>query len=57
MYVQILKLLRNGTGNDSIAQELHISARTVEWHRLNLMKKLKDNCMGDYINWSKKNND
>lgn len=53
--VQILKLLRNGDGNESIAEELHISLRTVEWHRHNLIKKLKDNCMADYINWSKRN--
>lgn len=53
--VQILKLLRIGNGNDLIAQELHISSRTVEWHRHNLIKKLKDNGMADYINWSRKN--
>lgn len=52
--VQILELLRNGSVNELIAEELHISSRTVEWHRHNLIKKLKDNGMANYINWSKR---
>jgi DNA-binding NarL/FixJ family response regulator len=54
---QILKLLRDKNANESIADALHISLRTVEWHRQNLIGKLKDNGMSELINWSKKNLD
>ncbi|MCB9202887.1 MAG: response regulator transcription factor [Flavobacteriales bacterium] len=38
---QILKQILNGNSNQEIADILKISKRTIEVHRLNLMKKLK----------------
>jgi DNA-binding NarL/FixJ family response regulator len=37
----ILHLLAEGYTNTQMAEKLHISIRTVEWHRANLILKLK----------------
>ena len=38
--IEIVKLLGAAYTNDKIAAELHISYRTVETHRKNIMQKL-----------------
>jgi DNA-binding NarL/FixJ family response regulator len=38
---EVLQLLTEGKGTKQIGKRLHISAKTVEVHRLNLMNKLK----------------
>jgi DNA-binding NarL/FixJ family response regulator len=38
---EVLQLLTEGKGTKQVAKRLHISAKTVEVHRLNLMAKLK----------------
>lgn len=38
--VEVLKLLSNGNSSKQIGSELSISTRTVETHRVNIMKKL-----------------
>ena len=38
---EILKLVSEGQSNKIIADNLHISVRTVETHRLNLLRKMK----------------
>lgn len=37
----VLKLICEQYTNTEIAQELNLSTRTVEWHRVNLLRKLK----------------
>ncbi len=38
--IEILKLIANGRSTKEIAQELHISIKTVEAHRANIMERL-----------------
>lgn len=42
---QVLKLIAEGNRNQDIAQKLNITIKTVETHRLHLMRKLKVNCV------------
>ena len=37
---EVLRLIADGMGNKEIADELHLSPRTIETHRANLMRKL-----------------
>ena len=37
---EVLKLVAEGASNKEVAEKLHISARTVDHHRANLMEKL-----------------
>lgn len=46
---QILSKVVNGQSNKIIAEELGISVRTIETHRLNIMKKLKVNNAADLV--------
>ncbi|MEZ4755180.1 MAG: LuxR C-terminal-related transcriptional regulator, partial [Bdellovibrionota bacterium] len=39
--VEILKLLAEGNSNKKIGKMLHISSRTVDTHRSNILKKLE----------------
>ncbi len=39
--IELVKLLAKGLSNDQIADQLHISVRTVETHRKNVMHKTK----------------
>ena len=46
---QILKKIVDGWSNKQIAEEAQISVRTIETHRLNIMKKLKVNNAADLV--------
>lgn len=52
---QILSSVVNGQSNKVIAEELGISVRTIETHRLNIMKKLKVNNAADLVRIAMKN--
>jgi len=47
---QTLKLIAEGNRNREIAEKLKISIKTVETHRLNLMRKLNAHCIADLVN-------
>ncbi|CNI25258.1 putative two-component response regulator [Yersinia aldovae] len=49
---QVLKLITEGACNRIIADRLSISKKTVETHRLNMMKKLDVHKVAELINWS-----
>jgi two-component system secretion response regulator SsrB len=49
---QILQLVAEGARNRDIAEKLSISIKTVETHRLNLMRKLKAHKAVELANWA-----
>lgn len=49
---QVLKLVAEGSRNRDVAQVLCISLKTVETHRLNLMKKLGAHNAADLTQWA-----
>ncbi|WP_217450969.1 LuxR C-terminal-related transcriptional regulator, partial [Candidatus Williamhamiltonella defendens] len=51
---QILKLITEGVSNRIIADRLYISEKTVETHRLNMMKKLDVHKVAQLIQWSQR---
>lgn len=53
---QILSRVVNGASNKVIAEELGISVRTIETHRLNIMKKLGVNNAADLVRVALQNN-
>ena len=50
--LQVLKLVAVGQGNRQIAEELHISARTVEGHRARAMLKLELKTIADIVKYA-----
>ena len=50
--IEIVKLLAKGNTNDKIADELHISFRTVETHRKNIMHKTKSKNLAGLIKYA-----
>nr|WP_197535183.1 two component system response regulator [Photorhabdus asymbiotica] len=51
---QILQLISEGNGNRNIAEMLSISVKTVETHRLNMMRKLKVHKVTELLKYSRK---
>ncbi|VVD79810.1 DNA-binding response regulator [Pandoraea iniqua] len=49
---QVLKLVAEGQRNRDIAALLSISIKTVETHRLNMMRKLDAHNVADIVNWA-----
>jgi len=49
---QILKLIAEGWASNKIAEHLHISVRTVETHRNNIMQKLKLHKVADLVKYA-----
>ncbi|MEG3130550.1 two component system response regulator [Pantoea cypripedii] len=49
---QILKLIAEGNRNRDIAEKLIITIKTVETHRLNLMRKLEAHSAVELTNWA-----
>ncbi len=50
--VQVLKLIAEGVTNKEIGNKLYISAKTVEAHRNNILKKLGLNSTADLVKFS-----
>lgn len=48
---QVLGLIALGRTSKDIAGELHISARTVDAHRANIMKKLRVHSVAELVRW------
>ena len=46
---QVLRLVVMGQTNPQIAESLSLSAKTVEWHRMNLMRKLGVHTVADLV--------
>jgi DNA-binding NarL/FixJ family response regulator len=53
--VEILQEITKGMTNQQIADNLHISVRTVEAHKSNIMKKLKINSTAELVVYAIKN--
>lgn len=53
---QILKLIVEGGKNKEIASTLSLSVKTIESHRLNLMRKLNAHSVLDLIRWAQRMN-
>lgn len=51
---QVLKLAAEGRRNQEIADHLSVSLKTVETHRLHLMRKLDAHHVGDLIHWARR---
>lgn len=49
---QVLKQIAEGIGNNTIADNLSISTKTVETHRLNIMRKLDVHKAIELVHWS-----
>ncbi len=49
---QILKLIAEGWASNKIAEHLHISTRTVETHRTNIMQKLRLHKVADLVKYA-----
>ncbi len=50
--LEVVQLLAKGYTNDKIAAELHISFRTVETHRKNIMQKTKSGNLAGLIKYA-----
>lgn len=46
---EILEKIVSGYSNQEIAADLSLSVKTVEWHRINLMKKLNVHKVADLV--------
>jgi len=46
---EVLQLIAEGMSTKKIARELHLSVKTIEWHRSHLMHKLKAENMLDLV--------
>ncbi|MGF1740058.1 two component system response regulator [Vibrio profundum] len=51
---QIMKLISEGLKNREISEALVISLKTVETHRLNLMRKLGAHNIADVVHWARR---
>lgn len=51
---QVLKLIAEGARNRMIAEHFSISIKTVESHRLNLMRKLDAHSIVDLVHWARR---
>lgn len=49
---EILGLIVRGEKNSAIARSLHLSVKTVEWHRSNLMAKLGVHSVADLVRYA-----
>lgn len=49
---EVLQLLAEGHSNKAVAKRLHVSPKTVETHRKNIMKKLNLHCISDLVRYA-----
>lgn len=54
--VEVLKLIAEGLNSAQIGDQLHISARTVDTHRTNLMRKLEIKNIAGLVRYAMKSN-
>lgn len=52
---EIIQMLAEGNSNKHIAETLHLSVKTVETHRSNIMKKLNLKCIADLVMYAVRN--
>lgn len=52
---EIIQMLAEGNSNKDIAETLHLSIKTVETHRANIMKKLNLKCVADLVMYAVRN--
>ncbi|MEI9933700.1 MAG: response regulator transcription factor [Ferruginibacter sp.] len=53
---QILKMINNNLSTKEVAESLNISVRTIEAHRLNILRKFKANNMDEVLTYCKDTN-
>jgi two-component system response regulator NreC len=53
---QVLRLVALGFTNEEIGEQLHLSKRTIEVHRANLMSKLVLNTRADLVRFALEHN-
>ncbi|ECG8588940.1 two component system response regulator [Salmonella enterica subsp. salamae] len=53
---QVLKLIDEGYTNQGISEKLHISIKTVETHRMNMMRKLQVHKVTELLNCARRMN-
>ncbi|WP_232048307.1 LuxR C-terminal-related transcriptional regulator [Salmonella enterica] len=51
---QVLKLIDEGYTNHGISEKLHISIKTVETHRMNMMRKLQVHKVTELLNCARR---
>jgi DNA-binding NarL/FixJ family response regulator len=49
---EVLQLIAEGRSTKEIARELHVSPKTIEWHRSQLMKKLHIESIADLVKYA-----
>ena len=49
---EVLQLIAEGRSTKEIARELHVSTKTIEWHRSQLMKKLHIESIADLVKYA-----
>jgi DNA-binding NarL/FixJ family response regulator len=54
--LNIIKMICQNKTSKEIADALNLSPRTVEWHRMNIMTKIKSNKVADLLVYAIKNN-
>ena len=49
---EVLQLIAEGKSTKTIAKELYVSAKTIEWHRSQLMKKLEIQSVAELVKYA-----
>jgi len=49
---EVLQLIAEGKSTKAIAKELYVSAKTIEWHRSQLMKKLRVQSVAELVKYA-----
>jgi len=49
---EVLQLIAEGRSTKAIAKELYVSAKTIEWHRSQLMKKLRMQSVAELVKYA-----
>lgn len=49
---EVLQLIAEGMSTKKVAKELHLSAKTIEWHRSQLMKKVHLTSIADLVKYA-----
>ena len=49
---EVLQLIAEGLSTKTIARDLHVSPKTIEWHRSQLMKKLHIESIAELVKYA-----